>query len=153
MARLAYCSECKSLSRLDDRKGNDPNIDPEAQEWVRRHWHGGRTDAAFFDCPDLPVTGWHNSPHVAEAKEVLARQSNNYEVYEFRDEVKDDALRCFAKHSNPSWPGSPCRDYRSDDKAIGLNDTPKAFKRYMCDFCPYEESVRVEKRWRAGQYR
>lgn len=152
MARLAYCSECKSISRLNDRKGNDPNIDPEGQEWVRRHWHGGHTNAAFADCPDLPED-WSQSHHVAQFKEALLANNPSNEVYELRDEVKDAALRCFRAHGNPEWPGKPCRDYRTDSKRLGLADTPKAFQKFQCDFCPYNESVNIEKRWRAGQYR
>jgi hypothetical protein len=152
MARLAYCSECKSISRLDDRLDPDPDNDPVGHEWVKRHWHGGRTEAAFADCPDLP-DDWSHSQHVTQFKEALLSNNPHYDVHELRDEIKDDALSCFRKHDNPSYDGRRCIDYHSDAKRLGVGELPAAARRYLCDFCPYEESVRVEKRWRAGQYK
>ena len=157
MARLAYCYECGVLARLDDRKGNDSDIDPIGQDWIDRHMHGiaqaDHKGGQWFDVDDAELgTDWQSSEPVRQAREALKTKAN-VDVYDLRDEVKDDALHCFAKHGNPAWPGKKCRDYKSDSKRLGSKNTPKAYQRHMCDFCPYEETVRVEKRWRAGQYR
>lgn len=156
--RLAGCYYCNTLSKLADYDGL-PENDALLEDWVQRHRHGFHPDepgaprgmVLRLDEMDIEVGG--GGPNdgqklsignmVEAVKGKLGEQTKKQ--WEVRDEVKDDALSCFNKHNNPSWPGKPCSDYKSDAKLLGRKNMPKEHRVFLCNVCPYEETVRMTK--------
>lgn len=176
--RLAACFECNTLSKLPDPAvPNEPEADAVLIDWIDRHRHGYRDldmdprepgahpGGQVFGMEEntIPFLGHERGGSLVGGKELediflgnvvekLGEVTGNNH-WDIRDELKDDATRCFVRHGNPEWPGKPCGDYHDRIKLVGRRNLPEAHRRYLCDFCPYEESVRVQKRWNAGQYR
>lgn len=157
--RLAYCFHCNSLTKVEPYQG-PPEYDVHLQRWIDEHLHGmsvedhpgGRVfikDASQFDHSGAGSA--IEEQMVEEVREELARV--NLEVYALRDSVKEDAVKCHRKHGQPHWPTKPCQDYKNADKALGRQNVPEQFRQFQCTYCPYEESVNFEKRWRAGVYK
>lgn len=157
--RIAYCYHCRSLTRVEPYEG-PPEYDVHLQRWIDEHLHGmsvddhpgGRVfikDASQFDHEGAGSA--FEEQAVEEVRAELAKA--NQEVYAYRDAVKEDAVKCHRKHGQPHWPTKPCPDYRSDDKRIGRTNVPKDFQQYVCTYCPYNETVRVDARARAGWYK
>lgn len=158
--RLAYCFHCKTISKVEVYDG-PPAYDVHLQRWIDEHLHGMSLD----DHPggQLFVKDESQFDHAGAAGEAFEEQvieavrselvKANMEVYALRDSVKEDALRCHSKHGRPSWPAKGCPDYKDSSKRIGRADVPDKFQQWTCQYCPYEETVRVQKRWNAGQYK
>jgi hypothetical protein len=158
--RIAYCFHCSSLTKVEPYEG-PPEYDIHLQRWIDEHLHGMSVDdhpggrvfikeASQFDHSG-EAGGAIEEQMVEEVRAELAQA--NLEVYAMRDGIKEDAVKCHRKQGQPSYPGKPCRAYKDDSKRVGRNDVPAEFQQYMCTYCPYEETVRVQKRWDAGQYK
>src|SRR5512140_57806 len=136
--RLAYCFECRTLSKVGDFGGTNPEHDGLLQDWIDRHMHGrtldehkgGRIFAYDFSAANIerraynPVSGFESEElsamELAAVQEVRAELLKvNQEVFDFRDEVRMDATTCHIKHGQPSWPGKPCIDYHAGSKLLG----------------------------------
>lgn len=157
--RIAYCYSCHGLNKLDTYEG-PPEYDVLLQRWIDEHLHGipvdlhpgGRVfvkDASNFD--HSGAGGAIEEQMVEEVRAELA--AVNLEVYAMRDSVKEDAVKCHRQHKQPSWPGKPCIDYKTESKSLGRKDVPEEFRQYQCTYCPYNETVTVEMRRRNGMYK
>jgi hypothetical protein len=158
--RIAYCFHCHSLTKVEAYEGPH-EYDQHMQRWIDEHLHGMSVEehpgGRFF------TKEASNFDHSGEAGDAIEEQmveevraelaQANLEVYAMRDSVKEDAVKCHRKHGQPSWPGKPCVDYRGADKALGRQDVPEEFRQFQCTYCPYEETVNFEKRWRRGMYK
>lgn len=178
--RLAFCFLCRKLERLNDFDGLDFN-DPRSHEndvllsnWIERHMHGKHVDdhpgGRIFPFDDSRenvsremLIGEGGSAHSALGLEALESQAveqvkklladQQMEVMEYRDQLRDDAAKCFNRHGNPEWPGKPCLDYQAKDKRLGRSNIDKKFQQYLCTYCAYQSSVTVEIRARRGDYK
>jgi hypothetical protein len=168
--RLALCLYCKTLSKIEDRHSEDPGYDPLLQDWIDRHAHGLNLDVEpgstydahpggrLYQLDTGNVTGANDEALSAierrMVEEVRAEVAKaNQEVYDLRDEVREDAVKCHLLHGQPSYPGSPCSDYQHSSKLIGRRNTPERFRQYTCTYCPYESTVTVAKRALRGDYK
>lgn len=167
--RLAYCARCECMSKLPDFTGRTEH-DASLQDWIDRHMHGFTEDehpgGQLFtydvqqsDIDRRVVTEDGRFIGEASADEMEAVQAARSElrkigkeVDEYRDELRIDATMCHRKHGQPSFPGKPCIDYRSEKKLIGRRNLPKDALMYVCTMCPYQVSVTVEIRRRRGDY-
>ncbi len=157
--RIAYCYQCKTMTKVEPYEG-PPEYDQHLQYWIDQHLHGKSPDDArgmvfAKDASQFDHTGMAGDAieeqMIEEVRAELAQA--NLEVYAMRDGLKYDAVVCHRKHGQPSWPGKLCADYQADQKRVGRTDVPEQYQQYLCTYCPYEETVRVQKRWQAGQYK
>lgn len=166
--RLAYCYHCKTLSKLADYLG--PSADDRLlQDWIDRHMHGipidrhpggrifpmGEPELAI--APNLTLLSEREQEidrdlferaAVETVKAVLAQQQHDVLV-EFRDELKEDAVKCFNKHRRPT----ACVDYHASHKKLGGRGQKDDELAYLCTYCPVESVVTVRKRAQRGDYR
>jgi len=178
--RLAACLHCKRIEILLGFEGQHQQ-DRVLADWIERHRHGFNLDLE----PNLPgahpggqvvpvaqdvnkkINGvpqlgskiteeeYDFSIIAAEAWQDQLQRDNPGQDWEIRDEIKADALACFAKHNRPDYQdGRPCIDYKTDAKLLSHKSIRKDRRIYLCNAsCPYEETVRIEKRWKAGLYK
>lgn len=181
--RLAGCYFCNTLTKLPDyaNVAGDPEgvHDSALVEWIERHKHGvpieetpgpkhGGAILMPFEEKDITIVdgkvvgGRHLTAHAGESVDVaneietvrMGLEKATHSAWSFRDEFKEEAFSCWERHQRPDYQdGRRCSNYRDDAKLLGRKNMPKEHRIHLCDFCPYAESVRVEKRWRAGQYR
>lgn len=157
--RLAFCYECSTLSKIDDAPSTTPEHDYLLQDWIDRHMHGRHIDDHKGGRIFPVVTGDVEESEAMDAierkavEEVRAELAKvNAEVFNYRDELREEAVKCHRKHGQPSAPGKMCIDYKSDSKRIGSKATHNELA-YLCTYCPYTSSVTVEVRRRRGDYR
>jgi hypothetical protein len=158
--RIAYCYHCQSMTKVEPYDG-PPEFDQHLQRWIDEHLHGMSLD----DHPGgrIFIKEASNFDHSGEAGSAIEEQmveevrselaEANLEVYAMRDSVKEDAVKCHRKHGQPHYPVKLCADYKAESKSLGRKDVPEQFRQYQCTYCPYEETVGFEKRWRAGMYK
>jgi hypothetical protein len=176
--RLFYCLECKAVTKVEDYEGpRDPQtgeaLKPDAylEDYIERHMHGltedthpGAVPYVLDDSQIDPNVGFHRGALSEDDQESLEKKAfdivrdhltkqNRQVLAELRDEVKDDAMKCWERHNRVSWPGKPCPDYRSGSKVLGRRNMNKEDRAYLCTFCPYQVDIDVEQRWRAGGYK
>lgn len=173
--RLCFCYHCRSLSRIDDYDGDyaedgEPLNDHLLENWVQRHRHGldtsvepGTTRDAHpggrvfpFEGRDIEVhDGRLDGVKVVVANEVEQVRAElakaGVEVFELKDELKDDAQKCFIRHKRPQYPDRKCIDYHTDSKWLGRRErlegqTFNVRQGYLCAFCPYETNVSIARR-------
>jgi|KBSMisStandDraft_5_1062788.scaffolds.fasta_scaffold04761_10 hypothetical protein len=165
--RLAFCYHCKTLSRLDDYEGGfhddgEPVSDHLLVNWVERHMHGLSEDQhpggrVFpFEGRDIEVTGGRMdgvgvqvANEVEQVRAELAKVGQ--EIFELKDELVEDANKCFVKHSRPTYPDRKCIDYHDDSKWLGrrVKVDGQRFNTqqgYLCSYCPYEVNVSIASR-------
>jgi hypothetical protein len=145
--------------------------DPLVEDYIERHMHGlteethpGAIPYVLDDSQIDPNLANHVGP-LSEADQesfeskafaiVRDHQSKQgrHVAEDLRDEVKDDAMKCWERHGRVEYPGKLCPDYRSGAKVLGKRNMNKEDRAYLCTFCPYEVGVEVEKRWRRGGYK
>jgi hypothetical protein len=165
--RLCYCYHCKTLSKIADYDGeysfdSEPLNDVLLENWVQRHMHGfteeqhpgGRVFA--FQGRDIEVQGGRlDGVGVDIANEVEHVRSElaqaGHDVFELKDELKDEAQKCFLKHKRPEYPDKKCIDYHDDSKWLGRKEKIEGQRvhtqqGYLCSFCPYETNVSIARR-------
>lgn len=173
--RLAFCYHCKTLSKLSDYEGTyaddgEPYDDALLEDWVLRHRHGldtnvdpGTTRDAHPGGRIFPFKGRDIEIHEGrfdgvavpvanEVEQVRAELAKvGLEIADLKDELRDDAQKCFVKHSRPMYPDRPCIDYHSDAKWLGRKEriegqTINVQQGYLCSHCPYEVAVSIVRR-------
>lgn len=175
--RLATCLSCRTITKLSDFEGTNPEHDVVLQDWIDRHLHGVPVDeipgplhpgaqVAIVDMPDImtspaflniPIEDQERALERIEGEAVISLQSElmrqTQEVFEYRDDLRDEAAKCYLKHHSPSYPGKPCIDFKDDSKRVGRTKVPAKLQKYLCHFCPYSSTIMVELRRRRGAYR
>lgn len=175
--RLATCLSCRTITKLSDFEGRNPEYDVVLQDWIDRHLHGVPVDqipgplhpgakVAVVEMPDItrsekflamPIEDQERALERIEGEAVVSLQSEmmrmTQQVFEYRDDLRDEAAKCYLRHSSPSYPGQPCIDFRNDSKRVGNTKVPPKLQKYLCHFCPYSSTIMVELRRRRGAYR
>jgi hypothetical protein len=175
--RLATCLSCRTITKLSDFEGTNPDYDVVLQDWIDRHLHGVPVDeipgplhpgahVAVVDMPDItrspaffsmPIEDQERALERIAGEAVIDLQSEllrtTQQVFEYRDDLRDEAAKCYLKHHSPSYPERGCIDYRDDSKRVGRTKVPKGFQKYLCHFCPYTSTITVELRRRRGAYK
>lgn len=175
--RLATCFSCRTITKLSDFEGHNPDHDVVLQDWIDRHLHGVAVDdipgprhpgarIVAVDMPDIttspqfqamPIEDQEQALERIEGEAVIQLQSElmtaTNEVFTYRDDLREEAAKCYLRHHSPSYPGQPCIDYRDDSKRVGRTKVPPKLQKYLCHFCPYSSTITVELRRRRGAYR
>ena len=175
--RLATCFYCRTITKLSDYEGRNPDHDVVLQDWIDRHLHGVPLDqipgplhpgarTAAVDMPDItrsdkflsmPPEDQERALERIEGEAVISLQSElmriTEQVFEYRDDLRDEAAKCYLAHHSPSYPDRPCIDFRDDSKRVGRTKVPKKLQKYLCHFCPYTSTIVVELRRKRGAYR
>ena len=104
----------------------------------------------------MPIEDQERALERIEGEAVISLQSElqrqTQQVFEYRDDLRDEAAKCYLRHSSPSYPGRGCIDYRDDSKRVGRTKVPAKLQKYLCNFCPYSSTIMVELRRRKGAY-
>jgi hypothetical protein len=175
--RLATCLCCRTITKLSDYAGTNPDHDVVLQDWIDRHLHSVPLDqipgplhpganVAVVDMPDItrspqflamPVEDQERAIERIEGEAVMSLQSEmmraTQQVFEYRDDLRDEATKCYLGHSSPSYPERKCIDFRDDSKRVGRTKVPPQLQKYLCHFCPYTSTIVVELRRIKGAYR
>lgn len=155
--RLAYCYKCKVLTRIADAPPIaeiEPQADRPVDDWRQQHMHGLTEDThpggQIFpiDSSNLDTAGEERV--IGEVSKAL--QDARLEVVDYVDGLKEDAVKCHRRHGQPSWPYKMCADYHDDSKRIGYakREDRDPAQKYLCDLCPYDVAIQLEKKWRSG---
>jgi hypothetical protein len=175
--RLATCLFCHTITKLSDFEGFNPDYDVVLQDWIDRHLHSVPVDEipgplhagaqiVAVDMPEItrspaffsmPIEDQERALERITGEAVIQLQSElmrtTNEVFEYRDDLRDEAAKCYLRHNSPSWPERGCIDYRDDSKRVGRTKVPAKLQKHLCDFCPYSSTIMVERRRRRGAYR
>ena len=150
MPRLLVCKPCGVLYNMLDYDG-PPEYDMELQDVIERHLTQAsdpRPDShlsMIFRCEAETASKLDME---TEIKQELMK--NEIEVREIRNDLKEDALKCFGKHGRPE---ADCLDYCDDSKTIGRKvGVPKSKRMYLCMFCPVQEYYQYKIRSSKGLY-
>jgi len=128
-----------------------PEYDMELQEIIKKHLHQANDprpeshSSQIFRCDDDTASKLDMETEVK--KELM---KNEIEVREMRNDLKEDALKCFSKHGRPKM---DCLDYCSEEKTVGRKmGVPKDKRMYLCMFCPVQEYYQYKIRGSKGLY-
>ena len=126
--RLATCLCCRTITKLSDFEGTNPDHDVVLQDWIDRHLHGVPVDEipgplhpganiAVVDMPDItrspkffsmPIEDQERALERIEGEAVISLQSElmrtTQQVFEYRDDLRDEAAKCYLRHHSPSYP-------------------------------------------------
>lgn len=174
--RLATCLCCRTITKLSDFEGANPDHDGILQDWIDRHLHSVPVDeipgplhpgaqVAVVDMPDItksqkflemPIEDQERALERIEGTAVFNLQSElqrmTQQVFTYRDDLRDEAAKCYLRHRSPSFPGKGCIDYKDSSKRVGRTQAPAKLQKYLCNFCPYSSTIMVELRRRKGAY-
>ncbi len=150
MPRLLVCKPCGTLYNMQDYDG-PAEYDMELMDVIERHLTQAsdpRPDAhmsMIFRCDKETASKLDMETEVK--KELM---KNEIEVREMRNDLKEDALKCFSKHGRPKM---DCLDYCGEDKTVGRKmGVPKEHRMYLCMFCPVQEYYQYKIRGAKGLY-
>jgi hypothetical protein len=113
-----------------------PKYDPALEDWVDRHAHDDihRPDAEKWDIAVVDNLTWQATDVVRHMKTSL--EDSHGVMYSERDQLKDDAMKCFGEHHRPK---DSCMDVFSESKLIGNHESqrhiPKSERMYLCHLC------------------
>jgi len=174
--RLATCFSCRTITKLSDFEGANPDHDVVLQDWIDRHLHSVPVDeipgplhpgaqVAVVEMPDITRSPKFFSMPIEDQERALERiegvavydlqselQRTTQQVFEYRDDLRDEAAKCYLRHHSPSYPSRGCNDFRDDSKRLGRTKVPKKLQKYLCSYCPYSSTIMVELRRRKGVY-
>jgi len=174
--RLATCLCCRTITKLSDFEGTNPDYDVVLQDWIDRHLHSVPLDeipgplhagaqVVEVEMPDITRSSAFMSMPLEDQERALERiegvavydlqsdlQRQTQEVFEYRDDLREEAAKCYLRHHSPSYPAKGCHDYKSDAKRVGRTKVPTKLQKYLCNFCPYSSTIMVEVRRRKGVY-
>ena len=150
MPRLLVCKPCGTLYNMMDYDGPS-EYDMELQEIIKKHLHQANDPrpeshmSQIFRCDDDTASKLDMETEVK--KELM---KNEVEVREMRNDLKEDALKCFSKHGRPK---ADCLDYCSEEKTVGRKrGVPKQHRQYLCLYCPVQEYYQHKIRSAKGLY-
>jgi Trp operon repressor len=150
MPRLLTCQSCGTMYRMRDYEG-PTEYDMELIELCQRHL-GQASDpnpdshlSLILRCDEET---WAKLGDETQVKKELMQ--NEIEVREVRDDLKVEALKCFARHASPK---QGCIDYEDESKTIGRKiGVPQAHRQYLCHYCPAQAFVTHGIRKKKGMY-
>lgn len=175
MPRLALCHMCNTITRLPDPPASAPLVpariawiedgkevehifrdeagapmmvakyDPALEDWMTRHEHPDVPERVHkHDLWRTDQATWNATDVVATVKKEL--KENQGRAYVERDELKDDAMRCFKDHGRPS---ETCSDVFSEAKTIGGHESNAHMapneRMYLCHACPFVHGYVIPK--------
>ena len=166
--RLLYCLVCGSIEELPMHHG-PVETDVLLEISVERHkFPSGEPHKGKLFI--LPVKTWTDQKQKKAIIEQLKGGGSggladlDPSYYETKMTFHDDALSCWEKHNRPGDKSVGCTDYKDESKRL-LPDTVKeraelglpsaadsAIKVYLCQFCPYNQSVIEAKNMELGLY-
>jgi len=184
MPRLATCHVCRTLTRLPDPPASAPLVparvawiehgqevehvyrdphgmpvmvakyDPALEDWITRHEHADIhiPDFQKYDLAFIDRDTWQAYDVVAQIKEGMSKDHGV--MYAERDQLKDDALKCYGEHHRPK---TSCIDVFSESKLIGSKESRHHLapdeRMYLCHLCPFVHGYVVPQiRLKRGDY-
>lgn len=172
MPRLTVCHVCHSLTRLPDPPAKAPLVparvawmedgkeveytyrdeagqpfmvakyDPALEDWVARHSHDDIhvPDHQKWEIAVIDKLSWEGTQVIQQLGAQLS--AANGVMYTERDQLKEDALKCYGDHHRPT---DTCGDVFSDAKLVGSHESnskvPKDDRMYLCHLCPFVHGV------------
>jgi hypothetical protein len=132
-ARLLVCKSCGTVSRLRDYQG-DPNSDWELIEVINRHLGAAIDPRPESHVPQLYVIDEKALDAMDDETVKKSLQDDmDVKISSYRDEFKDDAMKCWKQHKNPT---GGCPDWKTEGKVIGRKvGIPPSERAYACDYC------------------
>jgi hypothetical protein len=146
-AHIAWMEDGKEQEYMFRDAGGQPfmvaQYDPALEDWVERHSHDDRhdlTDQQKWEIAVIDKLSWETTE---VCKQIGAELSQlNGAMYTERDQLKEDALKCFGDHHRPK---DTCPDVFSDSKLVGNHESnknvPKDQRMYLCHLCPFVHGV------------
>lgn len=160
--RLLLCHRCATLEELPDFDGH-PTNDVFLEDMVRRHNHEQIVIPDEFKVIRIDTNDWllHRDEIIKKINQEAKTTGFDGWVYEAVSTYKEDALKCYSRHSRPT---QGCIDYWSDSKRIGRpTDIGRAAVKdqyklgetdpHLCQFCPVHSFVQTEQRYKKGLYK
>lgn len=164
---LLFCFQCNTVDEIPDydpdNADNDPRIGYILNYHLNRHpslekryvleWCG----LAF-----APTRHWKDPEYQKNIKtkllEGMGKTGFDQEFYDVQNTMKADALECWNRHNQPAYQSNTqpkCNDYLGHNKEIKPNtsrervkaglptyDETKVKKSFICEYCPYHQSVK-----------
>ncbi len=113
--------------------------DPALEDWVQRHEHLDIPEQQMphrHDLWSIDQLTWDTGRVMEMAKGSMMDSTG--QMYQERDELKDDAFNCFIAHHRPK---DSCPDVFTAPKVIGNHESNKYMKdnekMYLCHLCPF----------------
>lgn len=150
--RLLQCLDCTKLIKVPS-EDDDPRNDA-LDDVVRRHQHQEIPEhlRKGGNLVKIPQDTWDLLGEETVINSALEKLK--WEADAYRDQLREDAGRCFRQHGNPDVnEGRHCIDYNTDSKRLGVTKgRPKDQQLYLCQFCPYTSSIVTAIRHQKGMY-
>lgn len=147
--RLLVCKTHGIMYKMRPYDGA-PEYDQELRELCDRH------NAQVPDPDNCKAIIFRTDPETAQKLDVetaLKGEMKNHDVIiqEIRDDLKDEALKCYDKHNRPD---GGCIDWCAEEKTIGRKTgVPKEHRQYLCMYCPVGSWVATQERHQMGLYK
>jgi len=136
--------------RTDDGPVMVAKWDPALEDWVTRHAHDdiNLPDIQKWDLAYIDKLTWEATDVVKQIQTGL--KDSHGLMYTERDQLKDDAMRCFGDHHRPK---DSCPDVFSESRLIGNHESqqgmPPNQRMYLCHLCPFVHGYVIPKVRRA----
>jgi hypothetical protein len=166
---LIFCHPCNVIEEIPDydpdNADNDPRIDHIIATHLRRHpSFEDRFILEWAALAFVPTRHWKDPEYQKQIKhkllEGMGKSGFDDEFYATQNTFKSDAMECYKRHGNPAFKSntqSKCTDYLDHKMEIKPNtnqerrkaglptyDETKIRKSFICEYCPYHQSVRTE---------
>lgn len=168
---LLICWPCKKIEEIPDydpdNADNDPRIGHIVENHLRRHpSFEDRNILEWMSLGFVPTRHFKDPQYkkqiIDQILEGNGKTGFDDEFYDTTNTFKEDALSCYQRHNRPAFKSntSPkCNDYLSHNMEIKPNtsrerkiaglptyDETKIKKSFICEYCPYHQSVKLELR-------
>jgi hypothetical protein len=168
---LLVCHPCQVIEELTDYKPDEADNDPRIGHIIETHLrrHPSFEDRHVLEWCMLgfvPTRHWKDPEYRKDiTKKILesgGRTGFDQDFYDVQNTFKSDALECFQRHNRPAFKSNTapkCADYLSPHMEIKPNtsrerkiaglptyDETKIKRSFICEYCPYHQSVKSELR-------
>lgn len=165
---LLICFPCKTIDEIPDytpeEADNDPRIGHIVESHLRRHpSFEDRNILEWMSLGFVPTRHWKDPQYRKQITEQILKGNGqtgfDQEYYDIRNTFKEDALACYQRHNRPAFndtKSGKCIDYLSHNMEIKPNtsrerkiaglptyDETKIKRSFICEHCPYHQSVKV----------
>jgi NADH:ubiquinone oxidoreductase subunit len=168
---LFFCHPCHTIDEIPgyepDKADYDARIDHIYLSHIRRH--PSTEDRFILEWAALafvPTRHWKDPEYNKQIKtkllEGMGKGGFDQNFYDTQNTFKADAMECYKRHGNPAYKSNTqpkCTDYldhkmeikpntNAERKKAGLPtyDETKAKRSFICEYCPYHQSVITETR-------